>query len=43
MTGTTKRVLPVSTIDDHIFGNGKPGVITNRLKTIYKEFEMSVS
>ena len=43
MTGTTKRVLPVSTIDDHIFGNGKPGVITNRLKTIYKEYEMSFS
>jgi len=43
MTGTTKRVLPVNTIYDHIFGNGKPGIITNRLKTLYKEFEISFS
>jgi branched-subunit amino acid aminotransferase/4-amino-4-deoxychorismate lyase len=41
MTGTTKRVLPVRQIDDHIIGNGKPGQITQQIMTFYKEFENS--
>jgi branched-chain amino acid aminotransferase len=28
ITGTTKRVLPVVQVDDHIIGDGKPGKIT---------------
>jgi branched-subunit amino acid aminotransferase/4-amino-4-deoxychorismate lyase len=43
MTGTTKKVLPVRQIDDHIIGEGKPGPVTNKLKALYKEFENSIA
>ncbi len=43
MTGTTKRVLPVRKIDDHIFSDGKPGKVTSKLKSLYQEFENSTS
>jgi len=43
MTGTTKKVLPVSRINDHEFNNGKPGKVTEKLKTLYKEFENSIT
>lgn len=35
LTSTTKRILPVVKIDDHVVGNGKPGKITS---DIYKRF-----
>ena len=41
MTGTTKRVLPVRQIDDHIINHGKPGPITQKLKSLYRDFENS--
>jgi branched-subunit amino acid aminotransferase/4-amino-4-deoxychorismate lyase len=41
MTGTTKRVLPVRQIDDHVINHGKPGSITQKLKSLYREFENS--
>lgn len=41
MTGTTKRVLPVQSIDYHRFGNGMPGPVTRKLKALYKDFENS--
>ena len=43
MTGTTKRVLPVRKIDDHVFINGKPGRVTQTLKSIYQDFENSIA
>ena len=43
MTGTTKKVLPVSRVNDHVFSNGKPGMVTEKLKTLYKEFENSIT
>lgn len=43
MTGTTKRVLPVRKIDDHIFINSKPGKVTSTLKSLYRDFENSIS
>ena len=41
MTGTTKRVLPVNRIDDHLIYNGRTGPITQKLKSLYKDFENS--
>ena len=43
MTGTTKRVLPVRKIDDHVFINGKLGRVTQTLKSLYKDFENSIA
>jgi D-alanine transaminase/branched-chain amino acid aminotransferase len=43
MTGTTKRVLPVRKINDHIFINGQPGKVTSTLKSLYRDFENSIS
>jgi D-alanine transaminase/branched-chain amino acid aminotransferase len=43
MTGTTKRVLPVRKIDDNIFIKRKPGRVTCALKSLYRDFENSIS
>jgi D-alanine transaminase/branched-chain amino acid aminotransferase len=43
MTGTTKRVLPVRTIDDHIFIKDSLGKVTSTLKSLYQEFENNTS
>jgi len=39
MTGTTKKVLPVVQLDEKIIANGKPGVISNHLVSLFNEFE----
>ncbi len=39
ITGTTKRVMPVTLIDDRIIGNGKPGPETKKLMELFSEFE----
>lgn len=43
MTGTTKKVLPVNKIDDHWVGKGKPGPVTQKLKSLYRDFENNIS
>jgi D-alanine transaminase/branched-chain amino acid aminotransferase len=43
MTGTTKRVLPVRRIDDHIFIKDSLGKVTSTLKSLYQEFENNTS
>lgn len=43
MTGTTKRVLPVRKIDDQVFIKGRPGKVTQTLKSLYQDFENSIS
>lgn len=43
MTGTTKRILPVRKIDDHIFIKEGLGKVTGSLKSLYQEFENSTS
>ena len=35
VTGTFAGVLPVTKIDEHILSNGKKGVITDRLQSLY--------
>ncbi|WP_224826737.1 aminotransferase class IV [Cognatishimia sp. MH4019] len=37
ITSTAGGIMPVSTVDDVAFGNGKPGPITTRIKTLYWE------
>lgn len=39
MTSTTKKILPVTQIDDHQIGDGKPGKITKELILAFKEME----
>lgn len=34
-TGTAVEILPIRSIDDHVLGNGKPGLLTRKLKLLY--------
>ncbi|KEO74420.1 aminotransferase class IV [Anditalea andensis] len=43
MTSTTKRLLPVTQIDDHIIGNGKPGPLTLSVLENFKAEEAKSS
>ena len=39
LTGTSKKTLPIVTIDNHKIGNGKPGKITLQLLESFNKFE----
>ena len=39
ITGTTKKVMPVTRIDDRVIGKGEPGPYTRRLQSMFDEFE----
>jgi branched-chain amino acid aminotransferase len=39
LTGTTKKILPIVTIDNHKIGNGKPDKITHQLLQSFNIFE----
>ena len=39
ITSTTSLVLPVTSVDDKVIGNGHPGTITRELQNIYMTFE----
>jgi branched-chain amino acid aminotransferase len=41
LTGTTKRILPITLIDNKIIANGKPGPISEKLMKLFQEFENS--
>jgi branched-chain amino acid aminotransferase len=41
MTSTTKKILPVTQIDDKRIGNGRVGKVTSELMHKFKEMEMS--
>ncbi len=38
ITGTTKKVMPVTQVDDIKIGDGKPGKITLKLQALYEEY-----
>jgi branched-chain amino acid aminotransferase len=40
LTGSNKRVMPAVQIDDHQFGDGRPGVITRRLMELFEAHTM---
>lgn len=42
MTSTTKKILPITQIDGHKIGNGKPGPITENLLKEFLEMEKSI-
>ena len=39
MTSTTKRILPVGAVDDHVIGNGKAGPIATLLNRLFLDME----
>ena len=41
ITGTTKRVLPVTCVDNLVIGSGKVGPTTRKLIKIFRDFEKS--
>ncbi|WP_373523510.1 aminotransferase class IV [Aquiflexum sp.] len=43
MTSTTKKILPITQIDDFKIGNGKPGLETNLLIEKFKDMESKSS
>jgi branched-chain amino acid aminotransferase len=43
LTSTTKEVLPVVQIDEHVIGTGKPGPMTKRLTELFNDYVRSVS
>ncbi len=38
LTSSTSYVLPVVKVDDRVIGNGHPGLISQKLRTIYEKF-----
>ena len=38
-TASTKRITPVTQVDDHVFGNGKPGKLTHKLMEMFLAYE----
>ncbi|MCC6458396.1 MAG: aminotransferase class IV [Caldilineaceae bacterium] len=43
LTSTTKELLPVVQIDEHVIGSGKPGPITKRLSDRFRAYVQSVT
>jgi D-alanine transaminase len=39
LTSSTKEVLPITTLDEKLVGNGKPGTTFSRLHTLYQDFK----
>ncbi|MEP2772714.1 MAG: aminotransferase class IV [Fulvivirga sp.] len=39
LTGTTKRVLPITQMDDRTIGNGKPGNVTRQMIELFEQYE----
>ena len=37
LTGTAAEVVPISSVDDRLVGDGKPGPITTAIKTTYHQ------
>lgn len=38
LTGSNKGVIPITEIDDHVYGDGTPGEATLRIKTLFDEY-----
>jgi branched-chain amino acid aminotransferase len=43
LTSTTKEILPVVQIDDHVIGDGKPGPVTQRLMELFRTHVTSLT
>jgi D-alanine transaminase len=42
LTSSTKEVLPITTLDGKLVGNGKPGPVFTRLHKLYQDFKRDV-
>lgn len=38
LTSSSKELVPITKVDQHIIGNGKPGILTQELHNHYKDF-----
>ena len=43
ITGTIKKIMPVTQLDGHAIGNGKPGPVTQKLMRLYEEYLLSLN
>ena len=43
ITGALKKIMPVTQLDGHAIGNGKPGPVTQKLMRLYKEYFQSLN
>lgn len=43
ITGTLKKIMPVTQLDGHSIGNGNPGPITKKIMRLYDEHVMSLN
>jgi len=43
ITGTLKKIMPVTQLDGHAIGNGKPGPVTQKLMRLYEECLQSLN
>ena len=43
LSGTVKKVMPVSVLDNRPVGSGKPGPITQKMMRLYSELLESVA
>ena len=43
ITGTLKKIMPVTQLDGHPVGNGKPGPVTQKLMRLYEEYLQSLN
>lgn len=40
-TGSSKKIVAVTRIDDHLVGNGRPGKVTQKLLSLFEEYEQA--
>ena len=43
ITGTLKKIMPVTQLDGHSIGKGKPGPVTQKLMRLYEEYLQSLN
>lgn len=43
ITGTVKKIMPVTQLDGHSIRNGKPGPVTQKLMRLYEEYVQSLN
>jgi branched-chain amino acid aminotransferase len=43
ITGTLKKIMPVTLLDGHSIGQGKPGPVTRKIMRLYNEHVMSLN
>ena len=42
ITSSTKEILPVSTLDQHTVGDGKPGPVWKKMIELYRQYKQQL-